>query len=90
MTIEDLRNHPVGKIVKRVLEVKYQGTKHEATYYLGKSASNYFIGFSEDGNYCSNLVSEEYMVKLLEDSKKSDEAAADIYFTSPQLCCWMY
>ena len=90
MTVEALRQKPTGVLERRSLTINHDGKKYEEHYFLGKCENGmYFIGFSDDGNYCSNIVCEECMVKLINDKNHSDREAFDIYMISPQLSCWM-
>jgi len=90
MTIEALRQKPVGVLEKRSFTMEAKGSKYEEHYFLVKGeGGKYFIGFSKDGNYCSRTVNEEYILELLNDEETSAEEAMDIYIQSPHLSCWM-
>ena len=90
MTIETLQDQPIGVLESRIFTLNYTGHKHEEHYYLVKGHdSKYFIGFSTDGTYCSNIISEEYMLYLINSKDCSDKEALGIYITSPQLSCWI-
>ena len=91
MTVEELRRKPEGVLDVRTFTLKQvDGHDIKEEYWLGKfSNEHYFIGFSEDGTDCSDLVSEEYMLKMMNDSKISDRAACEIYITDPHLSSWM-
>lgn len=91
MTIEALHQKPVGVLERRSFTMEARGSKYEEYYFLVKGKENkYFIGFSEDGNYCSRKVNEEYMLEMLNDEEMSGGEAMDIYMESLQLSCWMY
>ena len=90
MTIESLRQKPVGVLEKRSIIIKHKGKEYEEHYYLGKlDGDRYFVGFSDDGCYCSQMVSENYMVHMINNKESSDEEACDIYFQDPHLSCWI-
>ncbi len=90
MTLETLRQMPVGTLEKRSFTMESNCSKHEEFYFLVKCRANkYFIGFSEDGMYSSSIVSEEHMLKLINDEELSSGEAIDIYLSSPQLSCWI-
>lgn len=90
MTIEDLRQKPVGVLEERSFFISYKGDEYEEHYFLGKlDNGEYFIGFSDDGCYCSHFVCEKDMVKMINNKALSDEEAYDIYFSDPHLSCWM-
>ena len=89
MTVQELRNHPLGVIEERKIKVENKGVSDESTYYLGKREKSYFLGFSEDGRYCSRTVTETVMLKLINNEITSNNLAFDIYASSPQLNCWM-
>ena len=59
-------------------------------YCLGKpKEGKYFLGFSDDGSYCSNFLTEKSMLRCLNSKYSSDSLACDIYFTDPHLSFWM-
>lgn len=90
MTAEELHQKPIGVLERRSFTIKRNGHDFEALYYLVKSkAGKYFIGFSDDGSYCSNVVSENDMVNLINNKNYSDREAIDIYLQSPHLSCCM-
>lgn len=90
MTIEALRQKPVGVLESRSFTFQHKGKEYEESYYLVKGkAGKYYIGFSRDGSNCSNLVYEEEMVNLINNKEFSDNEAMDIYMLSPQMTCWM-
>ena len=90
MTREALRHKPVGVLEKRSIIIKYKGKEYEEYYWLGKLGDDrYFIGFSDDGCYCSHFVCEKDMVKMINNKSFSDGEAYDIYFLDPHLSCWM-
>ena len=90
MTLEALRQKPVGVLETRSFTFKYKENEYEEEYSLGKwKDGKYFIGFSDDGSYCSERVSEQDMVQLLNDKESSDRWAWEIYMQSPHLSCWM-
>ena len=82
MTLAELKQAPVGVIETR--EFRYQDDV--STYFLAKQKDgSYTIGFSETGTYCAECVSEELMVKLINDEEYSYRWVFDIYMTSPHL-----
>lgn len=82
MTLAELKQAPVGVIETR--EFRYQD--YVSTYFLAKQKDgSYTIGFSETGTYCAEYVSEELMVKLINDEEYSYRRVVDIYMTSPHL-----
>ena len=90
MTIEALRQKPIGVLESRTFTIKHNGQVYEEHYCLVKDKNGkYFIGFSDDGSYCSDTVCEEDMVHLINDKNYSDREAIDIYMQSPHLSCWM-
>lgn len=90
MTIEDLRQKPVGVLEVRTLSIIHKGSEYEEPYFLGKLENGkYLICFSNDGCYCSKSVCEVDMLKMINDKEISNLIANDIYFLSPQLSCWM-
>lgn len=90
MTLEALRQKPVGVLETRSFTFKYKEREYEEEYSLVKGKDGrYFIGFSDDGSYCSERVSEKDMVQLLNDKESSDRWAWEIYIQSPHLSCWM-
>lgn len=90
MTIETLRQKPEGVLESRSFTLQYKGKEYEETYYLVKGKlDKYYIGFSRNGSYCSNLVYAEEMVNFINNKELSDSEAMDIYMLSPQLTCWM-
>ena len=90
MTAEKLRQKPIGILERRSLTINYNNHKFEEHYSLVKSKTGkYFIGFSDDGSYCSNVVSENEMVNLINNRNYSDREAIDIYMQSPNLSCCM-
>jgi len=91
MTIEALRQNPIGVLERRSFTIKAKGSEYEEHYFLVKGKEGkYYIGFSENGGYCSSIVREEDMLELLNDEELSFREAMDIYMQSPQLSCWMY
>jgi len=91
MTIEELRQKPIGVLERRSFTIKAKGSVYEEHYSLVKGKDGkYYIGFSENGSYCSSIVREEDMLELLNDEELSFREAMDIYMQSPQLSCWMY
>ena len=91
MTIQELREKPTGWAEARSFTMKCDDSQFEEYYSLGKrDDGKYFIGFSDDGRYCSFIVSEEYMLMLINDERVSDAQAIDIYMQSPQLSCWLW
>lgn len=90
MTIEALRQKPIGVLETRSFTLKHKDCEYEEDYCLVKGKDGkYFIGFSDDGSYCSERVSEKDMVQLLNDEELSNGWAWDIYMQSPHLSCWM-
>jgi len=90
MTLEALRQKPVGVLETRTFTFKYKESEYDEEYSLVKvKDGRYFIGFSDDGSYCSERVSEKEMVQLLNDKESSDRWAWEIYIQSPHLSCWM-
>lgn len=90
MTIEELRQKPVGVLEKRTFTFKYKKNEYEESFYLIKLQEGwYFIGFSDDASYCSERISEETMVLLLNDVEYSKTWAFDIYLQDSHLSCWM-
>lgn len=90
MTTKDLRQRPIGVLETRSFTIKVDDSEYEEYYSLVKGKDGkYFIGFSDDGSYCSSTVNEEDMVQLLNDEELSATEALDIYMQSPQLSCWM-
>lgn len=90
MTIEALRQKSEGVLESRSFTLQHKGKEYEEHYYLVKGKEEkYYIGFSDDGSYCSNTVCEEDMVHLINDKNYSDREAIDIYIQSPHLSCWM-
>ena len=90
MTIETLQQKPEGLLDIRSFTWRYKGKKYKENYYLVKGKSNkYYIGFSINGSYCSELVCAEEMVNLINNKELSDSEAMDIYMSMPQLTCWM-
>lgn len=91
MTIKELRQKPIGVLETREFIIKADDHEYKDDYYLVKVKDDrYFIGFSDDRSYCSNRVSEERMVHLINDKESSDGEAAEIYFSSPQLSCCIH
>lgn len=90
MTIEVLRQKHIGVLESRGFTIKHNGKEYKEHYTLAKGKNGkYFIGFSDDGSYCSNTVCEEDMVNLINDTNYSDREAIEIYMQSPHLSCWM-
>lgn len=90
MTIQALRKKPVGVLETRSFTLKVDNCEYEEEYFLVKGKDGkYFIGFSDDGTYCSRRLREEEMAQLLNDEKLSAAEAIDIYMQSPHLSCWM-
>ena len=90
MTIEELWQKPVGVLEVRSFTIEHKGMEYQEYYFLGKrNDGKYFIGFSEDGCYCSELACEEDMVKLIDDERFSSNWAASIYFHDPNLSSWI-
>ena len=90
MTIEALRKKSTGVLESRSFTIKHNGHEYEEYYSLVKgNDGKYFIGFSDDGSYCSNTVCEEDMIHLINDTNYSDREAIDIYMQSPHLSCWI-
>ena len=82
MTLEELREKPIGILEKRHIEI--DGVQID--YYLGKLADNrYFLGYSEEGDYCSRGFGELTMLTRLNDRQSSDDEAIEIYVTDPHL-----
>ena len=83
MTIEELRQKPVGVLETRSITLD----ESEEYYFLGKKKDGkYFIAFSpQGGGYGSRNVIETDMVKLINNKYMSDNMACDIYFLCPQL-----
>ena len=91
MTIKELRQKPVGWSETRSFTIQRDNSESKEYYSLGKRKDGkYFVGFSDDGTYCSSIVSEKYMVELLNDENLSAQEAWDVYMQSPQLSCWMW
>lgn len=89
MTLDQLRSKPIGILVERSFPIFYKGWRDEEHYYLVKGEDDkYFIGFDEHG-YCSKIVSESYMLELINDEKASNKVASNIYYADPHLCSWM-
>ena len=90
MTIEELRQKPIGVLEKRSFTLIVNDREYEENYFLAKGKDGvYFIGFSDDGSYCSRYGNEESIIRLLNNKELSDEEAFDIYMQSPHLSCWM-
>jgi len=90
MTIETLRQKPIGVLERRSFIIEHKGKKYEEHYSLVKGENGkYYIGFSDNGSYCSNTVCEKDMLRFMNDEKCSAGEAMDIYFQSPHLSCWM-
>lgn len=90
MTTEKLQQKPIGVLETRSLTIKHNGHEYEEHYSLVKGKDGkYYIGFSDDGSYCSSTVNAEDMVQFFNDEKLSAAEALDIYMKSPQLSCWM-
>ena len=90
MTIEELRQKPVGVLETRRFPLMHKGKKFEEEYYLVKDKdSKYYIGFSDDASYCSERVYENDMILLLNDEECSNMWAWEIYIRDPHLSCWM-
>ena len=90
MTAEKLRQRPIGILEIRSFTINQNNHKFEEHYSLVKSKTGkYFIGFSDDGSYCSSVVSENEMVNLINNKNYSDREAIDIYMQSPNLSCCM-
>ena len=91
MTIEALIQKPVGVLETRSFTLINKGREFEEEYSLVKGKDGkYFIGFSDDGSYCSERVCEEDMVLLLNDEKCSNMWAWEIYIQDQHLSSWMY
>ena len=101
MTIEELRQKPVGWLDKRVLKIKYKSNSSskrfkmtEEEYYLGKiegkRGDTYFIGFLETGFRYSNILTETEMLELINDNHKSNSYAMDVYLSHPELSEWLH
>ena len=90
MTTEELRRHPLGVLAIRSIFIGHEGNTFEETYWLGKcEKGKYFIGFSEDGSYCSRIICEENMLKMINNEKFSSSIASSIYFQEPNLSAWI-
>ena len=90
MTIEELREKPSGVLEIRNITIKSNSFKSEEYYFLGKTKyGKYFIGFSENGSYCSCYICEEDMIEFINDKELSDEEASTIYILDPHLSCWI-
>ena len=82
MTLEELRRKPIGILEKRCIEI--DGV--QVDYYLGRLANDrYFIGYSEDGSYCSRVFGESTMLTILNDRQSADSEAIEIYVTDSHL-----
>ncbi len=88
MTIEELRKKPAGILRKRSIIIKNNGEEYKYYYFLGKGEDDsYFIGFSDDGCYCSDYICEKDMVRLINNKKTSDGIALDIFYMDVHLSC---
>ena len=82
MTLEELRKKPIGMLEERSIEI--DGV--QVYYYLVKLAvDRYWIGYSEDGTYCTQGFDESTMLTMLNDRQCSDGEAIEIYVTDPHL-----
>ena len=91
MTIKELRLKPIGWSETRSFTMQHYDSECKEYYSLGKREDGkYFVGFSDDGSYCSSIVSEKYMIELINDENLSAQEALEIYMQSPQLSCWMW
>ena len=69
--------------VRRTLRVD---DKYDLDYWLGKtSQGRYFVDFSKEGNAYPNFYTEESMLSMLRNETESRQAAAEIYYLTPQL-----
>ena len=90
MTIQELRQKPTGVLETRSFTFKHKKEEYETSYCLVKREDGkYFIGFSDNGSYCSESVCENDMLKLLNNVKLSNQWAWEIYMQSPHLSSWM-
>ncbi len=90
MTLEELREMPAGVIDTRSFILNADGIETEEFYCIGKTKDGkYFIGFSDDGSYCSTFIREKDMLRYIDDKHSTDSTACDIYFTDPHLSFWM-
>ncbi len=99
IAIEELREKPFGVLESRTFIIKKGDFEDEETYVLGKVEKGeryfngpgpyYFIGFSDNGLYWSEFISENNMVDFLNNKEWSDQAAYEIYRATPQLSCWL-
>ena len=90
MTIEALRQKPIGVLESRNFTLTNNGLEYEEQYYLVKGENGkYFVGFSEDGSCWSNPICEADMLELINNPNCSDSEAIDIYMMTPQLSCWI-
>ena len=90
MTAETLRSKPIGVLETRSFSFENKGEKYEESYCLVKlEDEKYYIGFSEDGSYCSQKVGIEDMAKMINDKEFSDSVASDIYFLDVHLSGWL-
>lgn len=88
MTKEELKKMPVGIIEKRKLVTYGNGNKIEETYYLLKSKDNkYYVSFSESARSMSQCISEDYMLKAINDEDLSSNIALDIFAQDVHLNC---
>ena len=90
MTAEELRQHSLGVLATRSFFIEHEGNEYEEIYWLGKCEKDkYFIGFSEDGCYCSKFVCETDMLKMFNNENLSTSMASSIYFHEPNLSSWI-
>lgn len=90
MTLELLRQKPIGVLECRKITINAKGLEDTSHYFLIKGKNNkYFIGFSEDASYCCRGITEKDMLELLNDEDLSFIEAMDIYMQSPHLSCWI-
>ena len=88
MTKDELRRLPASIISKRKLVVGFEGKKHEETYYLLKKDNiKYYVSFSEDGSSLSQMITEDFMIKAINDEELSSNVALDIFAQDVHLYC---
>ena len=78
MTLEELREMPAGVIDTRSFILNADGIETEEFYCIGKTKDGkYFIGFSDDGSYCSTFIREKDMLRYIDDKHSTDSTACD-------------
>lgn len=87
MTVEELRQKPVGVLATRKFTIN---RTREQKYYLVKAEDEYFVSFSATVDDYSHCVSAKDMVEYMNCKELSDNRAFALYIETPQLSWWLH